>query len=94
MTTASEPAASPPFTQRREFWALIAYAIALGVFGALTSLVFMGVVGFGGAWYTDSDPELVRGAVVVDRGHRGSGYRRGPAASADPATREDPQPRR
>ena len=61
MTTAPEPAAAPPFTQRREFWVLIAYAIALGVFGALTSLVFMGVVGFGGGWYTDSDPSWFGG---------------------------------
>ena len=35
MTTASEPAPSPPFTQTREFWVLIAYALVLGVFGAI-----------------------------------------------------------
>ena len=34
MTTASDPAPSPPFTQTREFWILIAYALVLGVFGA------------------------------------------------------------
>ena len=56
MTTASEPAPSPPFTQTREFWVLIAYALVLGVFGAFASLVFMGVVRIGGGWYTDSDP--------------------------------------
>ena len=38
MTTASEPAPSPPFTQTREFWVLIAYALVLGVFGAFASL--------------------------------------------------------
>ena len=52
MTTASEPAPSPPFTQTREFWVLIAYALVLGVFGAFASLLFMGVVGFGDSWYT------------------------------------------
>ena len=56
MTTASEPAPSPPFTQTREFWVLIAYALVLGVFGAFASLVFMGVVRIGGSWYTVSDP--------------------------------------
>ncbi len=56
MTTASEPAPSPPFTQTREFWVLIAYALVLGVFGAFASLVFMGVVRIGGGWYTASDP--------------------------------------
>ena len=32
------------------------YAVALGVFGAFAGLVFMGVIDFGGKWYTDSDP--------------------------------------
>jgi len=30
MSATTEPAASPPFTQKREFWVLIAYAFALG----------------------------------------------------------------
>jgi H+/Cl- antiporter ClcA len=34
----------------------MAYAVALGVFGALVSLVFIGVIGVGNNWYTDSDP--------------------------------------
>ena len=34
----------------------MAYAVALGVFGALVALVFMGVIGVGNNWYTDSDP--------------------------------------
>ena len=61
MTTASEPAPSPPFTQTREFWVLIAYALVLGVFGAFASLVFMGVVRIGGSWYTVSDPRWFGG---------------------------------
>ena len=61
MTTASEPAPSPPFTQTREFWVLIAYALVLGVFGAFASLLFMGVVGFGDSWYTASDPSWFGG---------------------------------
>ena len=32
------------------------YAVALGVFGAVAGLVFIGVIGLGGRWYTDSDP--------------------------------------
>ncbi|MGE3413846.1 MAG: chloride channel protein, partial [Dehalococcoidia bacterium] len=55
MSASPEPA-SPPFTQDREFWVLMGYAVVLGVFGALVGLVFMGVIGFGGGWYDDSDP--------------------------------------
>jgi chloride channel protein, CIC family len=47
---------SPPFSQSREFWVLMAFAIGLGILGAFAGLVFMGVTGFGGSWYTDSDP--------------------------------------
>ena len=32
------------------------YAVALGVFGAFAGLVFIGVIKFGGKWYTDSHP--------------------------------------
>ena len=49
MTTSSQPSGPlPPFTQNREFWALMGYAAALGVFGGFAGLVFMGVIGFGG----------------------------------------------
>jgi H+/Cl- antiporter ClcA len=51
-----EQGPSLPFTEKREFWVLMAYAVALGVFGALVALVFMGVIGVGNNWYTDSDP--------------------------------------
>jgi chloride channel protein, CIC family len=51
-----EQGPSLAFTGKREFWVLMAYAVALGVFGALVSLVFMGVIGVGNNWYTDSDP--------------------------------------
>jgi H+/Cl- antiporter ClcA len=50
------PAAAPPVTQKREFWGLMAYAAALGVFGAFAGLVFIGVIKFGGSWYSDSHP--------------------------------------
>jgi len=32
------------------------YAVALGVFGAVAGLVFIGVIKFGGKWYSDSHP--------------------------------------
>jgi H+/Cl- antiporter ClcA len=50
-----EQGPSLPFTGKREFWVLMAYAVALGAFGALAALVFMGVIGVGNNWYTDSD---------------------------------------
>ncbi len=56
VSIASGPAAAPPVTQKREFWVLMGYAVALGVFGAFAGLVFIGVIKFGGKWYTDSDP--------------------------------------
>ena len=56
MSGTTEPAASPPVTQGREFWVLMGYAVALGVFGAFAGLVFIGVIKFGGKWYTDSHP--------------------------------------
>src|SRR5512132_3738227 len=52
----SGPTAAPPVTQQREFWVLMGYAVALGVFGAVAGLVFIGVITFGGTWYDDSDP--------------------------------------
>ena len=48
--------APPPLTQTRQFWVLLAYAVALGVVGALASLVFMGVIGFGDNWYVVANP--------------------------------------
>ena len=69
---------SPPFTENREFWVLMGYAVALGVFGAFAGLVFMGVIGLGGRWYVDAEPGLVRRAVVVGGGH---GWR--PVSSSD-----------
>jgi H+/Cl- antiporter ClcA len=52
----SGPATEPPVTQQREFWVLMGCAVALGVFGAVVGLVFIGVITFGGKWYDDSDP--------------------------------------
>jgi len=56
MSAPTEPAPGVPVIQKREFWVLMGFAVALGVFGAFASLVFMGVIDFGGKWYTDSDP--------------------------------------
>src|ERR1044072_4885467 len=56
MSAPPQPAPEVPATQKREFWALMGYAVALGVFGAFAGLVFVGVIDFGGQWYADSDP--------------------------------------
>ena len=40
---------------------LVGFAVALGVFGALAGLVFMGVIGFGGGGYVDSRPGWLGG---------------------------------
>ena len=56
MSATSGPAAAPPVTQKREFWVLMGYAVVLGVFGAFAGLVFIGVIKFGGKWYSDSHP--------------------------------------
>jgi chloride channel protein, CIC family len=55
MSAPTEPAPEVPVTQKREFWALMGYAVALGIFGAFAGLVFVGAIDFGGKWYTDSD---------------------------------------
>jgi hypothetical protein len=62
MSAPSEPEPPRPFTQDREFWVLVGFAVALGVFGALAGLVFMGVIGFGGGWYVDSRPGWLGGS--------------------------------
>jgi H+/Cl- antiporter ClcA len=56
VSISSAPGAPPPLTQKREFWILMGYAVVLGVFGAVAGLVFIGVIKFGGKWYSDSDP--------------------------------------
>src|SRR4051812_4778451 len=55
MSTTSGSTVAPRFAQTKEFWVLMMYALGLGVFGALASLLFMGLIGFGNNWYTDSD---------------------------------------
>lgn len=52
---------------------LLAYAVGLGVSGALVGLVFLGVIDFGGGWYDDADTgwfggELWWVAVTVGAG--------------------------
>ena len=56
VSMSSGQTAESPLTQKREFWALMGYAVLLGVFGAVAGLVFIGVISFGGKWYDDSDP--------------------------------------
>ena len=56
MSVMPGPAAAPPVVEKREFWVLIGYAVVLGVFGAFAGLVLIGVIKFGGEWYTDSHP--------------------------------------
>jgi len=56
VSISSGPAAAAPVTQKREFWVLMGYAVVLGVFGAFAGLVFIGVIKFGGKWYSDSHP--------------------------------------
>jgi H+/Cl- antiporter ClcA len=57
MGAATEPVtSSPPVTQNRQFWILMAYAVGLGVFGGFVGLIFIGVIKFGSKWYVDSHP--------------------------------------
>ena len=56
ISDASGAEGSLPLTRTRQFWVLLGYAAALGVVGALASLVFMGVIGFGGNWYVVASP--------------------------------------
>ena len=56
MNDTSRTEDSPPLTQTRQFWVLLGYAAALGVVGALASLIFMGVIGFGDNWYVVANP--------------------------------------
>jgi H+/Cl- antiporter ClcA len=61
VTATPRPAAAPPVTQKREFWVLIAYAFALGVFGGFVGLAFIGVIKIGGRWYTNFRPDWFGG---------------------------------
>jgi hypothetical protein len=61
VSISSGPAAAPPVTQKPEFWVLMGYAVALGVFGGVAGLLFIGVTKFGGEWYSDSDPNWFGG---------------------------------
>ncbi len=56
MSAVLGPAADPPVTQKREFWALVGYAIALGALGAFAALVYLGAVKFGVRWGTGFRP--------------------------------------
>ena len=56
VTNSAGTSAAPPVTQKREFWVLMGYAVALGVFGGFAGLAFIGVITFGGKWYSDAHP--------------------------------------
>lgn len=51
----STPDATPPVAQTREFWVLMGFAAALGLFGALAALIFLGIIGQGSKWYSDAN---------------------------------------
>jgi len=55
--TDEDASASPltSFTQRREFWVLLGYAVFLGVLGAFVGLGFLGVVKIGSRWFHVTD---------------------------------------
>jgi H+/Cl- antiporter ClcA len=52
MSSSPGQPASPPLTQRKDFWVLMGYAVVLGVIGAFAGLAFMGVTGAGNNWFT------------------------------------------
>jgi hypothetical protein len=54
---------SPAFSQSREFWLVLAYAVGLGVLGAFIGLIFLGVIDLGGEWYDDADPDWFGGEL-------------------------------
>ena len=56
MTATSRPPGPPPITQTRGFWILMGYAVVLGVLGAASALVFMGIIGFGDNWNVEANP--------------------------------------
>ncbi len=61
MSSTTGPVPAPPVTQERGFWVQMGYAGALGVFGAVAALVFLGVVKVGGKWYSDTNPGWLGG---------------------------------
>jgi hypothetical protein len=75
------PGAALPVTRKREFWVLIGYAAVLGVFGAFAGLVFIGVIKFGGKWYSATHPGWFGGhwwwVAVAAAGGVGVGLLRG-----------------
>ena len=56
MSDVSEMTATMDATRRRAFWRLLGYAVILGVVGAVSGLVFLGITGIGADWY--GEPSL------------------------------------
>lgn len=56
MSDVSEMTAAMDATRRRAFWRLLGYAVILGVVGAVSGLVFLGITGIGADWY--GEPSL------------------------------------
>jgi len=56
MTVMSEPEQSPLLRQSTSLWALVSFAVVLGLAGAVAGLLFMGAIGYGDNWYADPTP--------------------------------------
>lgn len=55
MTDTPEAGSSPEPLENREILRMVLYAIVLGVVGAVSGLVFLGVIGIGPDWYGEAD---------------------------------------
>ena len=60
VTSMSESSAE---TRRRSFWRLLGYAALLGVVGAASGIVFLGVTGVGAGWYGEPGTDWFEGPV-------------------------------
>ena len=54
--SAPRQTAGRPITGEREFWVLVGYSVALGVFGGFAGLLSLGAIKLGGRWSTASGP--------------------------------------
>jgi H+/Cl- antiporter ClcA len=61
VSSPTEPPIEPPITRSRQFWALIAYAVSLGVFGGFAGLLFLGLIDDCEKWNVDSNPHWFGG---------------------------------
>jgi H+/Cl- antiporter ClcA len=61
VSASAEPPVQPPIMRSRQFWGLIGYAVALGVFGGFAGLLFLGLIDHGEKWNVDSNPHWFGG---------------------------------